>query len=318
MTTMRKKVIVYGNCHTELIIAMLNTVPEFREKYEILPILAIQNIKDPQYLKSAPFKECDLFIHQSIWIKNRYGPEYASENIIRNLKEGCAVIAIPNVYHLPMCFFPNYSPKSEFTFRGGDTCFYRDSVIDPLYRKRVSLKEIERRYCSEGLFDAKKLDEAYEKFIGTVRMREKEWDIKVSAFIADNYRTHRLFYDPNHPTNYFFAYVVCKLLEILGIEYSEETLCQADVKKLDTFEMPVCAAVKKHFGLSFPEVELRISGAKVGKAQMDLKEYIKQYTAMEWQNKENPLDLRIRSKLLWGRYKLSDRLKRKTRGVSEK
>ncbi len=312
---MKKKVIIYGNCHTETMIAMLNTVPAFRERYEVLPCLPIQNIKDPKYLKSAPFKECDIFIHQSIWIKNRYGPEYASENIIKNLKEGCEVIAIPNVYHLPLFLFPNYSPKPEFVFRRGNTCFYRDSVIDPLCRRRASLKDIEKRYLSEQLFDTAKLDEAYDKFISTVCMREKEWDIKVSGFIVDNFRTHQLFFDPNHPTNFFFAYVVCKLLEILGIEYSEEALRRSGVKKLDTSEMPVCPAVRKHFKLSYEEGELRTTGAKVGKARMDIKEYIRQYVSMEWQEKENPLAVRVKSWLMWGRYKLSDRLKWKTRGV---
>jgi len=304
----KRKVVIYGNCHTEAIISLLSQVNVFTDEYEIIPVLPIQNIKDPQYLQESCFRECDLFIHQSIWKKNRYGECYASESIIKNLKEGCRVISIPNVYHLPLCFFPNYSEDKEFVSRKGNTCFFRDRIIDSLSKEGLSSDEIYQKYIDVNLFDSEGVKEQFSRFIKKVEMRELQWDIKVSAFIKDNYKEHRLFHDPNHPTNYFFAYVVFELLKILGIEYDFSRLVSLKTRELDSFEMPICKSVKYILGMTYEDKEMRVTGIKMKKGIMNLYEYIDQYRMMEWQNMDLNILSRIKSFIKWSVYRVGNRL----------
>lgn len=125
----KKTVVVYGNCHTSVIIEILNQCRLFNENFEICPIKPVHMIKDPTYFKMKIFSECDIFIHQAIRKNNRYGKEFASEEIIKNLKTGCKVISIPNVYHLPTCFFPQYYEGIELRVNHGKvTVFFRDLI----------------------------------------------------------------------------------------------------------------------------------------------------------------------------------------------
>ncbi len=55
-----------------------------------------------------------------------YGEEYSSKNIIKQLKPDCKIIAIPNVYQLPVCFFPQYYKKGEEFRDKINTIFFRD------------------------------------------------------------------------------------------------------------------------------------------------------------------------------------------------
>jgi hypothetical protein len=148
------------------------------------------------------------------------------------------------------------------------------------------------------------LDSLFHDFIAKVKKREKDWDIPVSNYILNNFQKQKLFFDPNHPTNYFFAYVVWKLLEIMGISYKLEKLYNGGVRELDTFEMPMCQSVKNHFGMTFAENELRKTGAKVKSGKMMLENYIDQYCSLEWQNKIAPTDLRVKSFIKWSEYKM--------------
>lgn len=302
-----KKVVIYGNCHTTVIKDMLRLVDEFNKEYEIVDIMPIQNIKDPEYLNSISFLSCDVFVHQSIRVNNRYGEEYASENIIAKLKPECQVIAIPNVYHMPLCFFPNYSSEPEFLYRNGATNFFRDKIIDGLYKENAKINEIIKAYRDPNIFNKNQLWEQYNKFMEKLRLREKQWDIKVSEFIDSNKSEHQLFYDPNHPTNFFLAYITRKLLEILGISYINVDLESNEISRLDLYEMPICESVKKCFSMVYQEKEIRITGNKVKHKKMFLEEYIRQYTAMEWQNQSLNFVLRLKSKIRWIAYKIYNR-----------
>ena len=309
-----KRVVIYGNCHTTVIKEMLNSVPEFRNQYTITDTPPIQDIKNPTYLYSDIFTNCDIFIHQSIWEKNRYGKEFSSKSLISRLKPGCEVIAIPNVYHMPLCFFPNYSPAPEFLNRQGGTVFFRDLVIDELYSRNCSVKEIVKEYDRENLFPKHDLENRYLQFINKVRKREQDWDIKVSDFIDENKSEQRLFYDPNHPTNYFLAYVANELLSLLHIDSRYDSFNNTHVSKLDIFEMPICYSVKKTFSMTFSYEEMRSTGIKVKNEKMHLEEYIKQYIAMEWQNDSLKTLQRIKSFVRWSEYKAYNLLNRYLKG----
>lgn len=254
-------------------------------------------------MNKSVFRNCDIFVHQAIRDNNRYGKEYASSQLIAKLKKGCRVIAIPNIYHLPMCFFPQYKEEKQLRWKA-ETYFFRDSIIDNGLRQGVSFKKIDQIYhfqdaLSETGFN---FHEEFLHFIDEVRMREKDWDIPVSDFIIQNYRNHQLFYDPNHPTEFFLKYVASELTSILcnrECGEGEETIDDINVRALDTYEMPVMEAVKEQGKLLYKNSVIRNTGKKVVCKKMDVREYIVQYTSLIWTSHDYKRVLRIKSFILW-------------------
>ena len=277
-------VIVYGNCHTLVISNMLESSSDFNKGYYILHIKRIQDIKDTSYLYSDFFGKCDVFIHQSIRLGNRYGDELASLRIIERLKPDCRVISIPNVYHLATCFFPQYNEAEEF-IKKGNTFFFRDSIIDSHmgnFFKTISysLKD----YFSDRTWDEVYIREEFDKFIAKVRKREVDWDIKVSEYLLNNYQRCKLFYDPNHPTNEFLGYVSIKLLNMLlgrTYDYQENLTCDLC---LDSIEMPICNSVVKALQLNWRDCSIRTSYpcTNLAPIRMGYRTYVIEYMALYW------------------------------------
>ncbi len=302
----KKVVVVYGNCHTSVIRAYLENCKEFCENYVIYPIAYIQDIIDASYFTNEPaFSICDVFIHQSIQKNNRYGEEFSSEYILKILKNDCKIISIPNVYHLPLCFFPEYVEGGEFRDKI-NTVFFRDRIIDYYYQKGASAKEIYSKYLDSELFAEYNFKGEFEKFIYKIKTREKDWDIKVSDFIIENYKTRQLFYDPNHPTGVFFTYVGSELLKIL--EINNPTYKNTKIPELDSFEMPIYYSTAKYFlsNIQPKDVIRTYMGRKVLREDITVKKYIKQYLSMEWQNNTLPLFFRMKSLVLYTLYKIVD------------
>lgn len=304
----KKMVIVYGNCHTSIISKMLEANPEFNEKYYIYPTERIQDIKDPKDLYHDCYAQCDVFIHQSIRLNNRYGEEYASERIIARLKPGCKIIAIPNVYHLPLCFFPQYYDAHELknkAVKGGLTFFFRDSIIDShlkdVRRLYKLFKQVKKDYNDPFLFNNENIVASFNQFVDKVRGREKEWDIKVSQFILDNYKQHQLFYDPNHPTNFFLSYVSEELLRLLIDNGKTGCNIQCIKETLENIEYPMCHSVINALGLCWKESVIRRNNpfTRITPFKMTLFWYTYQYFIFIWMAEDFPKSLRRISKLLW-------------------
>lgn len=290
----KKIVIFYGNCHTESIIKFLRNNNEFTKEYEIYDIPQIQNIKNKLFFSSIIFKKCDLFIHQSIRENNRYGSDFSSKNIIRKLKKECNIISMPNIYQLPKFFFPQYYNSEEIRFKKS-TYFFRDRIIDDLYFKGGNINQIYEKYMDKNLYNKEKLDNEYHNFIKKVKSREKDWDIKVSDFIIENFNKKNLFYDPNHPTTTFFKHVYLEILNILKIKDTSLLNYSQVIRNSDLYQMPICLSIIKNFELKFEIIELRVTGRKVFSGKMLLKEYISQYISLVWLLNSAPFLVRIKS-----------------------
>lgn len=322
----KKMVVIYGNCHTEVISAMLSACPEFCKYYTIYPIKTVCLIDSKTYFELPIFRQCDVFIHQSIRLNNSYGVEFASEKVIKKLKPECRIISIPNLYHLPLCFFPQYVEAPELKWKG-NTIFFRDCIVDEGYYRGLSIGAIKEEYEREDLFSYEQVRASFQKFMDKVMIREKDWDVKISEFILQNYKEHQLFYDPNHPTNFLLNYISSEVFKLLMkdinhcnddvVDDTENVIyCNSDknfIFCMDTFEMPICNAVKSALQINWREEkehQLRCSpsGQKVYKGTMMLEQYIKQYCAMEWLNPAMPLTRRIESVLRWILMKIYEKL----------
>lgn len=289
----KKLVVVYGNCHTLALIYNLIQSDEFLKEYAVFPLLPIQEISDVQYFEGKIFGLCDVFIHQCIRVNNRYGKEYASQNLIQKLKPDCRIISIPNLYHIPMCFYPQFDDSYDYTTHRGIRMFYGDGILDRAYEDGLSEEEALVYYLSENVYPSYEFELQFEKFLSKVRQRENEWDIKMSDFILENYKKELLFYDPNHPTPIIIRRIANGCLSILGLS---DLPADSDDQGMDACQLPLCGSVMKALSMDLKEYELRISGKKLLNKPMFLQDYISQYYAMQWQNTD--LTLRQRGNSL--------------------
>ena len=310
----KKIAIIYGNCHTTAIRQFLENDDLFCAKYAIYPIKAIQEVNNPEYFKGAVFKNCDLFIHQSIQKNNRYGEEYSSEHVMKNLKKDCNVIAIPNIYHLPLCYFPQYREGRELKNIYSKTIFFRDNIIDEGVKSGFSIKTIVEDYSRQGRYSYKQIKELYDRYIERVTMREKEWTIKIAAFLQEN-KNNVLFYDPNHPTNIVIQYICKGILNELGYKINYDFNMNG-VEILDEYHMPLCRDVTDYFNINYvlENETFRKSGNKIIRGPMRIEDYVKQYISLLWQDKS--FNRRIRTSAQ-GRYLLYQciNMKRRTGGL---
>jgi len=273
----KKIAIIYGNCHTEPVKQALKQQKVFSDMYGFYPIEPIQELykKGETILSYKALKCCDLFIHQAIRKNNGYGDSYASENAINILNKRCKIISIPNLHRMRSLYPQWYD--SEAIIRGNINMFpFRDKYIDELYRNGKTADDIVSSIMNPDFLDSFMIEDMWSRFMDKVIMREKEWDIKVSRFIEDNYRNKKLFYDQNHPTNVIFVHVVEKILEILGFCATYEGF--ADLPSLDSFEIPVYASVKSVLRLQWDQEFYREKSRRsLLNRKMDLTEYVRQY-----------------------------------------
>lgn len=297
----KKIVLFYGNCHTGAVKKYMITSKEFCARYIIYPIKEIQEVNNPAYFEMPVFKICDVFIHQSIWKKNRYGKEFASDNVIKKISKKSQIIAMPNVYHLPCCLFPQYYEASELRYNN-QTYFFRDKIIDEELRKGKTPVEIAEKYFHVQ-FDYQSIQSSYERFLETVKRREEEWDIKVSSFIERNIKECRMFYEMNHPTSHLIKYYASEILGILlDCKNSFDEKCEY---QMDSYQMPLLSEVQKALGLMYSDEnrEIRITGVKIRNKKMDIYEYVKQYFSTIWMSGEFEKRLILKSKMLFALYK---------------
>ncbi len=294
----KKMALFYGNCHLERITRYMSHVDAFTEQYAIYPMAPVQSIRDAAYFKTEVLLWCDLFIHQAIRLNNRYGEDFASEKLISRLRSDAQVVAVPNTYHLPMHIFAQYREKKELLFPVcHGTVFFRDGIIDDLCETdHCHIARIVEEYVQDTItIDETIIRDRYQQFIEKVQTREKDWDIKVSDYIEQNFRQKKLYYDPNHPSAEFLIWICKKLLDCLGMD-GERADDNAPQMEMDYYEMPVTSAARAALGIEYPEQKLLRSVCKntLTHRAIDRTEYARQYMALKWEDRELPMRWRVR------------------------
>lgn len=274
----KKIAAIYGNCHILPIKEGLRNSSAFSEQYGFYPLRVIQSIaqNNGEDLKSRVFECCDLLIHQGIQKGNRYGEEYASENLLKYVNRQSIVIAIPNLYGLPKCFFP----QIEYTIPGkwinGRGYFsWRDKYIEQMYLEKRRVEDIVNEIKFGEVVNADDLLDQYDHFIEKLRLRECEWDVKVADWIIQT-NTAQLFYDINHPTGVVMRYIIRKIMKILQLEGNQDL---SNLYELDTYELPIYGQVMNTFKMEWKNNYILRKCCKytLTNSQIDLKQYVEQY-----------------------------------------
>lgn len=277
----KKVAIVYGNCHTLPIKESLRSNADFSSQYGLYPMRMIHEIvtEPKDDFNEILFKNCDLFIHQSIREDNKYGFSYSSQALIIKLNCSSKIISIPNLYGLPSYYFPQTDESLAYKVIKGRYYFpFRDRFIEKMAERGCSVQYIKRAIEQEEFISQDELIEGYNIFLEKVKKRERDWDVKILNILVANHESTQLYYDVNHPTNYIFRYITQRILEKLNCSCS---LGEYDlVTLLDTYEIPVYGQVREAFRMNWSNENIlmrRYSKYTLSNKPISLEEYVQQY-----------------------------------------
>ena len=119
------------------------------------------------------------------------------------------------------------------------------------------------------------LEGEYERCWEKMREREKNWDVKITDFINDNFRSVPCMVDCDHPSRYVMHEIGRQIAEIMGIDDIVDLNCYESQLGLPT---PVLKCVVNYYGLNWKIPNDRQKNLLLGySTDNDLEEYIKEY-----------------------------------------
>lgn len=276
----KELVVVHGNCHIAVVKEYLNASKSFCEKYSICDtpfIFSTGGGIDENFVKN-----CDVFIHQDIRKDNGFGEKLSDEYLIPLLKKNCKNITIPNLFGMGNLLLPQTDYHDGFNPSLGhdrNGMFpHADKIIDSFTLSGETYEYIQKHYKDDGLIEKEQIILNFNNVIDKIKQREKNWDIKVSEYILDNYQKVKLFYDIGHPTNVLMLFISLGVLKMLEIDGEQEIDVTNAISVMDGHENPVYPCVASTLGILWKEDKLRKSNlAKKLLDSMDFDEYIKEY-----------------------------------------
>ena len=251
----KKMAVAYGNCHMAAVKSYLEREKMLQNTYGFYPLLPIQNIEDIQEYDQV-FERTDLFLYQQIRKENRYGECYASINILPKLSKEVKCIAIPNLYGMPKCLFPQLKRPSD---ANGLFCMFNNGIdvkIQQCFKEGISVDIIKNKIKFGGFYSDENIQRGWDEFIGKLIQREQQWDIKISDYILDNYKTKKLFAEPWHIMPILAKEMAQRTLDVLGIKTNIDYLIESD---LDIYEVFIYEDVKRALGIEYTEKYIRKS-----------------------------------------------------------
>lgn len=268
----KKMALAYGNCHIEAIRRYLEMSKEFSKMYGFYPLQSIFNMDNVP--SQDIVSHADLILHQSVRLNNVYGECFASERVLMYTKKDARVIALPNLYGLPSCFFPQLSKSGERKLNHPLSIGHDINIERWTMEGRTIDEIVDNILDGTGKTYSKLyIQEMWNIFLQKVKNREKQWDIKVQDYIIHNYQSQKLFSDTWHISTEFAKVIAKRTLKYLEMCSDIEGI----IPCLDDYEVFMYEDVKKALGIQWKENIIRKYTRDVScaeKNEMDLFNYV--------------------------------------------
>lgn len=219
-------IVYYSNCQFRGIDYFLKKIYHDIKTFHISNYELITNQK---VIPVDIIKNADVFIYQPIDKKHGiYSTNSDIENnIMSYLHPKCKTISFPYIYNSALwILIPPAIIDSNIGGYGKKSEYINSYSIDKFRLEGYSLEQILK------LFSQNQIDFDYEnrfnKSIETLKKKEELCDVKISEFIVQNIRKHRLFLTQNHPTTCVFVHCVNQILSLLDTNYKYDEFAYPD------------------------------------------------------------------------------------------
>lgn len=250
----KKIALVYGNCQIPFLVRFLSRTTEFIREYTLLSVPPIHTLRDEKEngFDSGMLKMVQLFIYQNIKQDNKFSKKLASDTIINFIGINCKKVSIPNVFFKG--YFPQLGPNPNNPCIGSkynaEGLFpYGDENIRSMLAAGMDASQILKHISAKDFYHQDDVKRKAELSIQELKEREQKCDVKISDFIEQHYKEHRLFYVPNHPTNFVIKELACRILSYLG--YKNCTMNIKNIPENDNLEVPIYPSVARALDLKF-------------------------------------------------------------------
>lgn len=210
------KIVYYSNCQCDGLYHFINK----KIKHDKNHIENYSLIKQKKPIPEKMLKDANIFIYQPIDAKHgKYSTDESVENnIMTHLPEDCKKISFPYIYNSALWVLIEPAHIDGFVADYPDINKYINrEPIEKLKKEGLTLNEVINMY-NNGNIDFE-YESRMNKSIKVLKEKEEKCDIKISNFIVENIRKHRLFLTQNHPTSCIFAFCANQVLKLLGCEY---------------------------------------------------------------------------------------------------
>ena len=256
---MKKNVVIYSNCHGNIIKTMFEKHPFTNKRTNVIYFVNYENLhKKKLSLEHLNIlKSCDIFIYQP-FNNHHDNTEYDIENIKKKLRDDTMIISV-NYYRFKgfwyNCIHFPYENYEEYKFSNLNN--------SGLYENITKISDKNSKKCIKSFIDnieinINELEIAFNNELENFKKIDNKSDVNMFDFFKYNYHNTVLFHDPYHPTNFFFYEIFKQLVK----KIFDEDLIDKDlifIESLKKFEMthwclPILPTVKSHFGLKYPEI----------------------------------------------------------------
>lgn len=277
----KKILLINANCHGEFYREYLYKIPGFLEEYCEFFLPSVAENEDGEIPESW-LRNCDIYLHQDIQAANSKSYRLSDEYVLPKLKDGCKAVCVPNFVGLGKAFYPSSMglKKSVSVAFGSIWMFDQDRLLDKGYEKYHTIAGIKKLWLSEDAIEEDEIRRLFQDRLDKMLQREKNWDIKVSDIVLNNYKDKKLFWDSGHPTNALMLPVCARMAVFLGLQDIENTNITLE-RRLDFVEAFVLPCVKKALRLNWTEEGTIRKGEwvfnKLEGSELTVEEYIRQY-----------------------------------------
>ena len=282
--------IFFGNCQTEILPRMFVRHLEFRKNFFILQMPAVHffndDLAETLYGGGAIFQLCDLFISQHVHENNKYSSLVATSKLKNYLRQDTKIVWIPNVY------FDGYFPQLPLKNKSlsHKIFLWKDRFTDELMssKKNPDIEKFLDQICHENFISSTEIQNRIDTSFRKLRDREWFCDIKISDYIAENFKDKQIFFVPNHPFPTVLFELTKRILKFLGFHSENflqvhELLDEKDTRfSLYLWDFPIYPSVKKFF--QFQEcIEIYYPNRVATNFHGNFREYMREYISQVWQ-----------------------------------
>ncbi|MDC7682612.1 WcbI family polysaccharide biosynthesis putative acetyltransferase [Asticcacaulis sp. BYS171W] len=239
------RIALVGNCQAQALIPMLKAmVPSAH----ILGAVSVASFPRNTYANHARLIDtADIVL--SLTIHDQYPVEWLRTTNLQTLC-GDRLHLIPNMYFLG--YTPDmvylHAAGSRHVVQGPMTDYHLASVIHA-YQQGWSPDRAVALFSDDTFFERNYAGAAEQSLAEMVR-REAHLEVRMADYIAEHYKSRRLFHTLNHPTAHLLGVLAHRILSHLGIDHYDISQVTQEDYLSDIVKAPH-PAVHRMLGLNF-------------------------------------------------------------------
>jgi Polysaccharide biosynthesis enzyme WcbI len=273
----RLKAAIYGTCHADALRRCVELDASINNTFEFIRLRPCFEMSEREivHFEEDIAPTLSLFLYQPV-SGARMGERLAASSVLRHLSPSCLTVSFQYLH------FEAYNPFVNYPERGMDAppFDYLDFVTVSSFLKGVDASEATTEAEAELLTSH---DVAELTSWSLAELQQREYgdtgavDITLTDFIAERYRSHRLFHTMNHPTNIVFDYLRDRVIDRLAqsgtLRKSSTQQTVRSIDPLDIVTFPCSPEVYRYGACTFPTRSLSFKGRRVPTRKMVARTY---------------------------------------------